>query len=62
MYDITCQRWAIPVYRISVYGMVMFGALANLDLAWGMADITMGFMTICNHIAIVLLANMLSAY
>lgn len=54
---ITRQRWAIPVYRISVCGMVMFGALASLDLAWGLADIAMGFMTICNLIAIVLLGK-----
>ena len=31
--------------------MVMFGALASLDLAWSLADITMGLMTICNLIA-----------
>ena len=54
---ITRQRWAIPVYRISVCGMVMFGALASLDLAWGLTDIAMGFMTICNLIAIVLLGK-----
>lgn len=38
-------------------GMVMFGALASLDLAWSLADMAMGFMTICNLIAITLLGK-----
>ena len=54
---ITHQKWAIPIYRISVGGMVMFGALASLDLAWSLADMAMGFMTICNLIAITLLGK-----
>ena len=54
---ITRQKWAIPIYRISVGGMVMFGALASLDLAWSLADMAMGFMTICNLIAITLLGK-----
>lgn len=35
----------------------MFGALASLDLAWSLADVTMGLMTICNLIAISLLSR-----
>ena len=54
---ITRRSWAIPVYRVLVGGMVMFGALASLDLAWSLADMAMGFMTICNLIAIVLLGK-----
>lgn len=54
---ITRRRWAIPVYRILVGGMVMFGALASLDLAWSLADMAMGFMTICNLAAITLLGK-----
>ena len=54
---ITRQKWALPVYRVSVGGMVMFGALASLDLAWSLADMAMGFMTICNLIAITLLGK-----
>lgn len=54
---ITRRRWAIPVYRVLVGGMVMFGALAGLDLAWSLADMAMGFMTICNLIAIALLGK-----
>lgn len=54
---ITHRKWAIPVYRVLVGGMVMFGALASLDLAWSLADMAMGFMTICNLIAIALLGK-----
>lgn len=54
---ITRRCWAIPVYRVLVGGMVMFGALASLDLAWSLADMAMGFMTICNLIAIALLGK-----
>lgn len=54
---ITPRRWVLFTYRILVGGMVMFGALASLDLAWSLADITMAFMTICNLIAISLLSR-----
>jgi AGCS family alanine or glycine:cation symporter len=37
--------------------MVMCGAVMSLDLAWSFADVTMGLMTICNLIAIVLLSR-----
>ena len=37
--------------------MVMCGAVMSLDLAWSLADVTMGLMTICNLIAIVLLSR-----
>ena len=52
---ITSKRNVLFIYRILVGGMVMFGALASLDLAWSLADVTMGLMTICNLIAISLL-------
>ena len=45
---ITSKRSVLFIYRILVGGMVMFGALASLDLAWSLADVTMGLMTICN--------------
>lgn len=54
---ITGRRWVLFAYRLLVGGMVMFGALASLDLAWSLADITMAFMTICNLIAISLLGR-----
>ena len=45
------------IYRVLVGGMVMCGAVMSLDLAWSFADVTMGLMTICNLIAIVLLSR-----
>ncbi len=54
---ITPRRWVLVAYRVLVGGMVMFGALASLDLAWSLADITMALMTICNLIAISLLSR-----
>ncbi len=40
-----------------VGGMVLFSALASLDLAWSLADVTMRLITICNLIAIALLSK-----
>lgn len=54
---ITSKRSVLFIYRILVGGMVMFGALASLDLAWSLADVTMGLMTIYNLIAISLLSR-----
>jgi len=54
---ITSRKTVLSVYRILVGGMVLFGALASLDLAWSLADITMGMMTFCNLIAITLLSR-----
>lgn len=54
---ITQKRWVVQVYRILAGCMVMFGALASLDLAWSLADVAMGCMTICNLIAITLLGK-----
>lgn len=54
---ITPRRWVLFAYRLLVGGMVMFGALASLDLAWSLADIMMAFMTICNLVAISLLGR-----
>lgn len=54
---VTQKKSVLFTYRLLVGGMVMFGALASLDLAWSLADITMGLMTICNLIAISLLGH-----
>ena len=54
---ITSRKSVLLVYRLLVGGMVLFGALASLDLAWSLADVTMGLMTICNLIAIALLSK-----
>ena len=54
---ITKSKRAVIVYRVLVASMVLFGSLASLELVWGLADITMALMTICNLIAIVLLSK-----
>ncbi|EKN34629.1 amino acid carrier protein [Parabacteroides merdae CL09T00C40] len=54
---ITPKKNVLYIYRLAVGGMVMFGALASLELAWSLADITMAFMTICNLFAISLLSK-----
>lgn len=54
---ITSRKWALSIYRLSVGGMVMFGAVASLDMVWNLADMAMGFMTICNLTAIFLLSK-----
>ena len=50
-------KWVLVVYRLLVGGMVMFGAIASLEVAWGLADITMGLMAFFNLIAISLLGK-----
>ncbi|MCD8177865.1 MAG: alanine:cation symporter family protein [Tannerellaceae bacterium] len=54
---ITGRRWVLNVYRLLVGGMVLFGAVASLELAWSLADVTMGLMTLCNLVAIILLGR-----
>ena len=54
---LTHRKWILNIYRLLVSGMVLFGALATLDMVWGLADITMGLMTLCNLIAISLLGK-----
>ncbi|GAA5216727.1 alanine/glycine:cation symporter family protein [Corallincola platygyrae] len=47
----------LAIFRLFVLGMVVFGALAQSDLIWSLADTSMGFMAIINLIAILLLSN-----
>ena len=54
---ITKNKTIMTVFRMASGGMVLFGALASLDLAWTLADICMGLKTICNLIAITLLGK-----
>ena len=57
IFYLTRRRGVLFAYRLLAGGMVLFGALATLEMAWGVADITMALMTLCNLIAIVLLGN-----
>ena len=54
---ITHHKGVMIAFRVLTGAMVMFGALASLDLVWSLADVCMGLMTICNLIAIVLLGK-----
>jgi AGCS family alanine or glycine:cation symporter len=54
---LTDSKVVMTVFRLLVCGMVMFGALASLDLAWSLADLCMALMTACNLVAIVLLSK-----
>ena len=54
---ITGNKIIMIAFRFLSGGMVLFGSLASLDLAWSLADICMGLMTICNLTAIVLLGK-----
>ncbi|MGL4741399.1 MAG: alanine/glycine:cation symporter family protein [Sarcina sp.] len=47
----------INSYRILVVAMVLFGALAKVQLVWDLADVFMGLMAILNMIAIALLGK-----
>ncbi|MCR5140661.1 MAG: alanine:cation symporter family protein, partial [Bacteroidaceae bacterium] len=50
---LTANRRVLTVYRLLSGGaMVMFGALATLDVVWNLGDLFMALLTICNLVAI----------
>jgi AGCS family alanine or glycine:cation symporter len=51
------SRKVLPLFRLCVLGMVMFGAVAKIQLVWDMADLSMGLMATVNIIALVLLSG-----
>ena len=51
------RKKIIFLYRLLVSANVMAGAIMSLDLAWNIADITMGMMALCNMTGIVLLGK-----
>lgn len=48
---------ALIFLRLAVIGMVMFGALAKIDIVWALADASMGMMALVNLVALLLLSN-----
>ncbi|MBG9564809.1 alanine/glycine:cation symporter family protein [Brevibacillus agri] len=52
----TSKTW-LMLYRVSVLGMVMFGAVAKVQLVWDLADLFMGLMVVVNLIAIFMLSK-----
>lgn len=51
------QKKSILLFRIIVLGIIAGAPFLELDLVWNLADLTMGFMTILNLIAILYLAK-----
>lgn len=50
---LTDKKWVLTLYRILSGGvMVLFGALASLDLVWNLGDLCMALLTACNLYAI----------
>jgi len=55
---LTQNKTVVTVYRIFSAGvLVMFGALATLELVWSLGDLCMALLTACNLIAIVSLGR-----
>lgn len=54
---ITGKKWPVTVFRVLVGVVVMLGSITTLEIAWAMADIFMGLMTLCNLIAIFMLGK-----
>ena len=55
---LTNSKMTITVYRIFSAGVVvMFGALATLELVWSLGDLCMALLTACNLVAIVALGR-----
>ncbi len=50
------KSW-MTIYRVAVLGMVMFGAMAKVEVVWSMADLFMGMMAIINLAVILLLGK-----
>lgn len=50
------QLWML-LYRLGVLAMVIFGALAKVELVWDLADVFMGLMALMNLIVIVMLGK-----
>lgn len=49
---INSNKVMLLIYRLVVLAMVMFGAMINMQLAWDLADVFMGLMTIINLVII----------
>jgi len=51
------NKTVLFVFRITCVIAVFLGALADFDLVWNIADVTMGLMAVVNIVAIFLLSN-----
>lgn len=50
------KSW-VTFYRFAVLGMILFGSITQVVIAWSLADLFMGLMTIINLVAIALLGK-----
>lgn len=58
MYLMGNSTKALPLFRLCVLGMVMFGAVAKISLVWNLADVSMGLMATVNIVALLLLSGL----
>ncbi|NMH64753.1 alanine/glycine:cation symporter family protein [Shewanella salipaludis] len=52
------SKKALPLFRLCVLAMVMFGAMAKISLVWDLADVSMGLMATVNIVALLLLSGL----
>lgn len=57
MFFITGKKTSLKVFRFTVVLAVFLGCLSGYDLAWNLADVLMGFMTIINIASILILGK-----
>lgn len=57
LHFITPKKWVIIAFRALVGVVVFVGSVASLEIVWAVSDITMGLMTLCNLLAILLLGK-----
>lgn len=54
----TSRKWVITVFRVLSGGVVViFGAVASLEMVWNLGDFCMALLTACNLVAIVSLGK-----
>ena len=54
---VTRSKWLLWFLRFATAGIILVGALIELQTAWALVDFTMALMTLCNLIAVLLLSN-----
>ncbi len=55
---LTHKRWVVTVFRVlSGTVMVIFGAVASLELVWSLGDVCMALLTACNLVGIAFLGK-----
>lgn len=52
-----CGKGGLALYRVTVLGMLLFGAVTSVPLVWELADLFNGVMALLNLVGILLLSN-----